>query len=123
MHLTFPQLPEPIDFSNFPEIEMPRDYHMADFMHEKLVEMINEFEANLPDNQQAGGRLVNFGETVFSIDDIGYQNPDIIIFYGTLPDGATVQLVQHVSQLNVLLVAVDRQHPEEPRRKIGFEVE
>lgn len=97
-----------------------RDHKLADWMHERLVKTINDFEEDLPENMQAGGRLVSFNNITFSIDDIGYWNPDIIKFYGTLPDGSSVELVQHTSQLNVLLVAVERQDTSKPRRKIGF---
>ena len=44
----------------------------------------------------------------------------MIVFYGELEDGSRVELLQHLSQLNLLLVAVKRPHPEEPRRVIGF---
>ena len=90
--------------------------------YERLVNIINDFEKNLPENMQAGGRLVSFNGEIFSIEDIGYWGPDIIVFYGELPNGSKVQLVQHTSQLNLLLVAVQRKDDlSNPRRKIGFE--
>ena len=70
--------------------------------------------------KQAGGRLINFGNITFSIDNLGYHNPDMLIFYGTLVDGSKVELLQHTSQLNILLVAMPRKNPETPRREIGF---
>ena len=57
---------------------------------------------------------------VLRIEGIGWFAPDIISFYGTDEDGARTQLVQHVSQLNVLLRALPKS-PEEPEaRRIGF---
>ncbi|MCC5468398.1 DUF6173 family protein [Pelosinus sp. Bkl1] len=101
-----------------------RDYHHADWMCERIIGTINDFEAELPDDMQAGGRLVSFGQTVqFSINDVSYWNPDMIVFYGTLPTGEPVRLVQHSSQLSLLLVALKRSNPKEPRRKIGFHSE
>ncbi len=101
--------------------QIPKNHQMADTVYEHLVTLINDFEEKLPNDKQAGGRLVAFHDTVFSIDDIGYWNPNIIIFYGTLPDGSIVQLVQHTTQLNLLLVAVPRtDDTSKPRRKIGF---
>ena len=44
----------------------------------------------------------------------------IITFYGRGQDGNSVELLQHISQLSVLLVALKKVH-EEPRR-IGFEL-
>lgn len=97
-----------------------RDYRLADWMQERIVLQINEFEEDLPQTHQAGGRLVTSGNIAFSIEDVGYHNPDMLIFYGTLPDGSKVELLQHTAQLNLLLVAVQRSNPEVPRRKIGF---
>jgi hypothetical protein len=49
---------------------------------------------------------------------MGYFGPDMIVFYGRNEKGEPVQLVQHTSQLSVLLVAV-RKQADLPRR-IGF---
>ncbi len=48
----------------------------------------------------AGGYL-----GVLKIEGLGYIDPDIVTFHGRAPDGARTQLVQHVSQLNVMLKA------------------
>ena len=93
----------------------------ASGMHKRLVELINDFEKNLDPEFEAGARLVSFGQTVqFHIIDVGYYNPNIIIFWGILEDGSYVKLLQHMSQLSVLLVQMKRKNPDEPRRKIGF---
>lgn len=111
-----------VSLANFtlPEIPRIRDYRLADWMYERIIKRIEDFEKNLPDDMQAGGMLANFANMTFSIDDIGYHNPDMIIFYGTQLDGSKIELLQHTSQLNLLLVGVKRSNPEEPRRKIGF---
>lgn len=94
---------------------------MAEGVCRRLIQEIIDFEANLPDNMQAGGRLVSFGGgDVFSINDIRYSNPNLIIFYGELPDGSQVRMIQHQSQLNMMLLAVPLSEPDKPRRKIGF---
>ena len=77
-------------------------------MYERIVKTINKFEENMPERLMAGVRLVSFHDTVFSIDNVSYWNPDMIIFYGTLPGGSEIQLLQHSSQLNLLLQAVPR---------------
>ena len=93
-------------------------------MHERIVKLINDFEKNLNPDLEAGVRLVSFGKTVqFHIQNLGYWNPNIIIFYGMLEDGTPVQMVQHMSQLSFLLVAMKRRNPEAPRRCIGFSAE
>lgn len=91
----------------------------ARWMHERVVRSINDFELALDNDQEVGGRLISFGpDFVFHIEDVGYWGPDMIIFYGRDNLGKKIQLLQHVSQLSVLLVAVDKQQPE--ARRIGF---
>ena len=55
------------------------------------------------------------------IHDVGHSGPDLVIFYGTNLDGRPVQLLQHVTQVSVLLVALPNEH-EKPRR-IGYDLE
>lgn len=93
----------------------------AQTMFENIVERIQKFEANLPNDMQAGGELVSGPGTVFLINKVGYMDPDIILFSGLLPDGAAVELVQHISQLSLLLIALPRKDDTtKPRREIGF---
>lgn len=98
------------------------DTNLASWMHERIIKQINNFEENLPSDKQAGGRFVSSPDgMVFSIEDVGYHNPDMIIFYGTTKNGDKVRLLQHTSQLNLLLVAVPRTDDlTQERRKIGF---
>lgn len=51
---------------------------------------------------------------------VGFLNLSLIVFKGALDNGNPVELVQHVSQLSFLLVAVKRVDPNQPKRKIGF---
>lgn len=104
-----------------PETDDPEAPYWASDMYQRIVALINNFESELPDTMQAGGRLVSAGDITFSIQDIGYWDPNMIVFYGELSDGSAVELVQHLSQLNLLLVAVPRQDDiQKPRRVIGF---
>ncbi len=105
--------------------KIPVDLPIENFAKQtcdRLVRIINEFEATLVREQQAGVRLATFGNQVFSIENITFHNPDIIILVGTSQTGEPVQLVQHVTQVNLLLVAVPRKDDvSKPRRKLGFE--
>ena len=88
-------------------------------MHERVVRSINSFEEELDQEHEIGARLVNFGsDMTLYIEHVGYWGPDVITFSGTSPDGNRVELLQHISQLSVLLVALKKVH-QEPRR-IGF---
>lgn len=88
---------------------------------EKLISQIREFDSNLDSTKQVAVQLVSFGQTVtFNVEKLGYSDPSLIYFFGTLPDGNPVQLVQHISQISFLLLASNRENPEEPKRPIGF---
>ncbi len=51
---------------------------------------------------------------------MGYFDPDIITFYGSDPAGGKTQLVQHVSQLSVMLRALPKQVEAAEPNRIGF---
>lgn len=101
--------------------EDPDTPYLASDMYKRVIALINNFEADMPEDMQAGGRLVSAGNITFSIQDVGFWDPNMIVFYGELSDGSNVELVQHLSQLNLLLVAVKRTDDiDKPRRVIGF---
>lgn len=91
----------------------------AEWMYERIVRSIQDFEEKLDSEHEIGARLVSFGaNTTFHIDDVSFWGPDMIIFIGFDENKQRVELLQHISQVNVLLVAVNKQSVE-PRR-IGF---
>ncbi|MBE6641695.1 MAG: hypothetical protein E7619_08915 [Ruminococcaceae bacterium] len=97
-----------------------RDYTMADWKYEKLREQIEEFQSVLTDDVDVCVALASFGTSmIMQVTDIGYQNPDMLYFYGYI-NGNQTQLIQHVSQLNFVLMAVKKEEPERPPRRIGF---
>ena len=57
---------------------------------------------------------------VLRIEGIGFFDPDIVTFYGADGTGARTQLVQHVSQLNVMLRAMPVATEDRPAQRIGF---
>ncbi|MFP3370999.1 DUF6173 family protein [Pseudomonas sp. SIMBA_068] len=106
---------------NRPPIMDYTDPNLASEFYRRLVKWINDFHRELEDEYEVGGQLVSFGnEITFSFTELTYWNPSLIGFYGSRPDGSPVKLIQHVSQINVLLVRQKRVHPEEPKRPIGF---
>lgn len=107
-----------------PRFEPPHVSHLnpARWTYERLVKYIKAFEADLDQEHEIGARLVSFGSAVtFHIEDMGYHGPDIISFSGKNDQGETVQLIQHTSQLSVLLVAVKKQ--QDKARRIGFNLD
>lgn len=95
--------------------------YTAQNMFRQLVERVQEFEAKLDQEHEVGMRLVSFGKsTEFRVSRIGYLDPSLLWFQGVMPDGSDVELIQHVSQINFMLLKVRRKAPEEPRCPIGF---
>jgi len=98
--------------------------NLASEFCKKLYKEINEFGLSLDSESEVAVRLVSFGETVqFGIESMGFSDPSLIIFSGHTADGSHVQLVQHVSQISMLLLAAIRLDPEQPKFPIGFRQE
>jgi hypothetical protein len=99
---------------------LPKDQSMADTMYDRLMHQIAEFEKELDPTHEVGACLAYFGkEILIHIEQLGYHNPGLVIFYGIDGDGHRVTLLQHMAQVNVLLVAVEPLNGKEPHR-IGF---
>ncbi|WP_316014474.1 DUF6173 family protein [Roseobacter sp. HKCCA0434] len=90
----------------------------AQWAYERLIHYIQQFEESLDGEHEVGMGFVGSESGVLTIQGIGYFAPDIVTFYGTDAGGGKRQLVQHVSQLNVMLTAAPRQ--KSPARRIGF---
>ena len=103
-----------------PEVISARDYKLADYAYEVILDQIKEFEAELDDEHEVAIKLASFGQSVtMAVTDIGYANPSTLFFYGYVGD-QHAQLIQHMSQLNFLLLAVRKTDPSRPARRIGF---
>jgi Family of unknown function (DUF6173) len=95
--------------------------NLASAFHTRLVKWISDFDAGLDEAHEVGVRLVNFGQTVtFRLSGIGYWNPSLISFRGVTEDGNPVELIQHVTQISVLLMKLPRPDPSVPKHPIGF---
>ncbi|RNF34386.1 DUF6173 family protein [Paracoccus methylarcula] len=95
------------------------ELHEASLIFNHLRHRIRQFEANLDEDEEIGLQLANFGLAAqLHIRAISYQNPSLIEFHGLDPKGNTVTLIQHIDQLNFMLVAV-RPIKNEPYR-VGF---
>lgn len=104
------------------EVISPRNYNLADYSYEVILERIKYFEDSLDDEHEVAVKLASFGQALtLSVTDIGYSNPSTLIFHGYVGDQPAT-LIQHMSQLNFLLVAVKKSDPEKPPRRIGFSV-
>lgn len=95
----------------------------ARWAYERLILYIKNFEEQLDNEHEVAMGFAGSDAGVLRIEGMGYFDPDIVTFYGTDYEGNKTQLIQHVSQLSVILRAlpllVDGDEPSEPNR-IGF---
>lgn len=101
-----------------PAAERPKS--PAEWAYERLVLYIRNFESQLDSSQEIAMGFAGSDAGVLQIEGLGYFDPDIVTFYGRDEDGVKTQLVQHVTQLSVILRAVPKVREEEPPRRIGF---
>ena len=94
----------------------------AEWAYERLILYIKGFEKTLDNEHEVAMGLTDTGAGVLKIEGLGYFDPDIVTFYGIDGSGARVQLVQHVSQLNVVLRAARKPDTAAAPRRIGFEL-
>lgn len=92
----------------------------ARWAYERLILYIKNFEEQLQDTEEAALAFTGADAGVLRIEGMGYFDPDIVTFYGTDPNGSKTQLIQHVSQLNVILRAMPSEESEGDVRRIGF---
>ena len=92
----------------------------AEWAYERLILYIQNFEEQLDNAHEVAMGFTGAQAGVIRIEGIGFFDPDIVTFYGTDPTGTKTQLIQHVSQLNVLLRALPKEDSEDAPKRIGF---
>jgi hypothetical protein len=95
----------------------------AEWAYERLILYIKNFEETLDNEHEAAMGFTDTGGGILRIEGLGYFDPDMVTFYGADQTGARVQLVQHVTQLNVLLRAMPKAPDAPEPRRIGFKLE
>lgn len=98
----------------------PEQKSPAKWAYERLIQYIRNFETQLDANHEVAMGFAGSDAGVLKIEGLGYYDPDLLTFYGRDDDGAKTQLVQHVSQLSVMLRAIPKAEPQTPARRIGF---
>ena len=93
----------------------------AQWAYERLILYIQNFEQQLDAKQEVAIAFTGGEAGVLRIEGMGYFDPDIVTFYGSDAAGIKTQLIQHVSQLSVMLRALPKATAEEmPASRIGF---
>lgn len=125
-----PDCPQPItawttpeDSASLSEGLRMRD-NPAEWAFVRLSRLIQDFESKLDEDHEVGARIVNGpGDGAFHMRDVGFWGPDFILFMGVNEAGRPIRLIQHYTQLNVLLSAMAKPSPQEPARRIGFQLQ
>ena len=92
----------------------------AEWAYERLILYIQNFEKQLDGEHEVAMGFAGGEAGVMRIEGMGYFDPDIVTFYGSDPTGARTQLVQHVTQLNVMLRALPKHVDQKEPVRIGF---
>jgi hypothetical protein len=92
----------------------------AQWAYERVVLYLKNFEEQLDGDHEVAMGFAGGDAGVLRIEGMGYFDPDIVTFYGKDNTGARMQLVQHVTQLNVALRALPKAVQEAPANRIGF---
>ncbi|MFO8127169.1 DUF6173 family protein [Yoonia sp.] len=94
----------------------------AQWAYERIIMYIQNFEKQLDNDHEVGLGLAGGNTGVIKIEGLGYYDPDIVTYYGMNQGGARTQLIQHVSQLNVTLVASPKHIDQPEPNRIGFQL-
>lgn len=92
----------------------------AQWAYERIIMYIQNFEKQLDNDHEVGMGLAGGNTGVIKIEGLGYYDPDIVTYYGVNEAGAKTQLIQHVSQLNVTLIASPKHIDQPEPNRIGF---
>ena len=94
----------------------------ARWAYERLILYIQNFEKQLDTGHEVALGMTGSDAGVIRIEGLGYFDPDLITFYGTNQQGTRTQLVQHVTQLNVMLMAMPKAVQSAEPTRIGFKL-
>lgn len=90
--------------------------------NDRLILYIQNFEEQLDNEHEVAMGFTGGDAGVLKIEGMGYFDPDIITFHGSDPTGGKTQLIQHVSQLNVMLRALPKEVETAEPNRIGFKL-
>ena len=94
----------------------------AQWAYERTVLYLKKFEECLDDDHEIAMGFAGTDAGVLKIEGMGFFDPDVVTFYGADAAGVKMQLVQHVSQLNVVFRALPKTVEAEAPNRIGFKL-
>jgi hypothetical protein len=94
----------------------------ASVLWANLRVQLEEFQSELNEEAEVGALLASFGrEVVITVLHVGYHDPSFFVFDGEdLRTGERVRLIQHTSQVSLLLRSVAKPAKLARGRRIGF---
>lgn len=92
----------------------------AEWAYERLILYIQNFEEQLDNEHEVAMGFAGGNAGVIRIEGMGFFDPDIVTFYGSDENGVKTQLIEHVSQLSVILRATPKEVETAPPNRIGF---
>jgi hypothetical protein len=98
------------------------DKSPAEWAYERIVMYIQQFETTLDAEHEVGMGFAGSEAGSVKIQGMGFFAPDMVTFYGEDGEGSKMQLVQHVNQLNVMLVAERKSVEQAEPNRIGFQL-
>lgn len=120
-NLNIPRI-EPPDLPILDASDFPTNYMWSDTQFELIKQYISSFEDSLDNEHEVAVMLTNFGQSVImQVTEIGYEKSVLMIFKGFV-NGQRATLIQHINQLNFLLIASKRTDLEKPKQRIGFKL-
>jgi len=94
----------------------------AEWAFVRLSKLIDDFEKGLNPDEEVGATVVGLpGDATLKFDEVGFWEPDLLLFSGKNSDGKPVRVIQHYEALNVTLSASKKPEEREARR-IGFQL-
>lgn len=92
----------------------------AEWAYERVILYLKNFEEQLDAEHEVAMGFTGSDAGVVRIQGVGFYAPDIITFYGVDMAGAKTQLIQHVTQLNVMLRTLPKPKEQPEPMRIGF---
>ena len=93
----------------------------AENIAKHIYDQVIEYQSNLDATNDVALVITQFNQsTTILVKTIGYIGYNLVCFYGQSTDGKPLVLIQHISQLNLLLTAAEKPKPDIPKRQIGF---
>jgi hypothetical protein len=109
-----------MDYSAIIDSAINYEDRKASDLKNTIIKLIKNFELKLSDDLEIA--LIINTLVVKPTAVSAHNSRDLIIFSG-LTNGATIEIVQSISQTNFAIIAVKKEDPQAPAKRIGFKLD